>query len=421
MDITQSKLIQSAHAYRGIYEQFVTDASFLWHLRSISINQPNFYVDDQIRFESRIDAQLDGLMTSVELGWECCEEALEIAGPGEHFTASVTAFRSHEVQKIQKVVETGLKSPLSTKGLVSAMGWLSSGIVEPWLEKLLNGKDLNHKYLGIAACSVRRKDPGEVLSQIIKREDCRAHLPLYARMLRLVGELRRQDLMPALQQAEKSKDPAIVFWSLWSMILLGQTAIAKNLQPFVIKPNIYQSRASSLAFRVLPIEQARDWISAMAKNPELSREVIKATSNLGDPHAVNWLITKMEDSALARLAGESFTNITGIDLQQHQVSKKSISNIPTVPNDEPNDHNVGLDEDENLIWPDPEKVAALWRSHGSNFMVGRRYFLGKPISSDWLKRVIAEGNMRQRHAATLELALLDPQTRLINTYAKVIP
>ena len=51
-------------------------------------------------------------------------------------------------------------------------------------------------------------------------------------------------------------------------------------------------------------------------------------------------------------------------------------------------------------------------------MVGQRYFLGKPITADWLKQKLAIGTQRQRHAAALELAL-SGETPLFNTRARI--
>ena len=420
MDITQSKLINSAHAYRHLYEQFVTESSFLWLLRSIAVDQPHYTPEDIAELERRIDAQLDGLMTSIDIGWEACEAALELGEPGEVFTAMVVALRSHETGKIQIAVERGLASERTFSGLVSALGWLPENIAHPWIDKFLSGKDMKHKYLGVAACSIRRHDPGEVLASILKREDCRQHAKLHARALRLVGELRRQDLMPALQAALTESNSDIVFWAAWSSILLGQIAEVKHLRKIVLHRGPYQEWAIQLAFRVLGVDAGREWISAMSKDKTQVRAVIKATGVLGDPHAVNWLIGKMADPLLARLAGEAFTFITGVDLEKHQLGSAAPSDQALIPNDDTEDTHVGMDEDENLPWPDVAKVTGLWRNHGQNFIVGRRYFLGKPISADWLKSKISSGTQRQRHAAAMELALIDPQTRLINTRARVV-
>jgi uncharacterized protein (TIGR02270 family) len=194
-----------------------------------------------------------------------------------------------------------------------------------------------------------------------------------------------------------------------------------NLRPFVSMPGPYQARAIQLAFRVLPVEQGREWISALAQDPANLRAVITATGVLGDPHAVNWLISRMADPLQARLAGEAFTFITGIDLERYKLSTPPPQDQAPIPNDDAADHDVGLDEDENLPWPQAEQLATLWRNHGQHFLVGRRYFLGKAITPEWLKSRLQDSSQRQRHAAVLELALIDPQSRLINTRARVTP
>ena len=418
MDITQTPHFNSAHAYRDLYSQFATEAAFLWLLRSVAVEQPHYAPEDLVALEARLEAQLDGLMTAPELGWSAAEAALELEQAGEVFTATCVALRSHEMPRIQQAVEAGLASPEATKGLVSALGWLPAGLASPWIDRFLSGKDMRHKYLGIAACSVRRQDPAEALTSILNREDCRAHTPLYARALRLVGELRRQDLMPAVQAARAVDEPAVRFWGTWSAILLGDRAAVTYLQPYVFTPGPHQSQALHLAFRVLPIEQARMWISSLAKDPAQARTVIAATGILGDPHAVNWLIGKMADPVLARLAGEAFTQITGIELERHQLMGSAPADQAPIPNDDPDDAYVGLDEDENLPWPDANKVAALWRAHGQHFMVGRRYFMGRPIAAELLKEKLTNGFQRQRHAAALELALLG-EMPLPNTRARI--
>ena len=421
MDITTPHATHRTHAYADMYEQYVVDAAFLWILRANRVNQPDYTREDMATLEQRIENQLDGLIASMEPGWMACEAALELQEPGEVFVATVTAMRSHDLLKIQKAVQAGLASERTVHGLVSALGWLSSEIARPWIERLLNGKGLQHKYLGVAACSVRREDPGEILTNILHREDCRAHTALYARALRLIGELRRQDLMPVLIAAQSSDNATLRFWAGWSVILLGNTVAVKPLQPYVFKPGPHQHQAIQLAFRVLPIDQAREWISTLSQGKNATRAVITATGVLGDPHAVNWLMTKMADPLLARLAGEAFTHITGIDLAQPPLQRTSPPEQPLNPNDDPEDADVSMDADDNLPWPDAEKITALWRHHGSNFIAGQRYFLGQPLTQEGLQHTLTTGYQRQRHAAALELALMDPHSRLINTHAKAAP
>lgn len=407
-------------AFQDIYHQYLDNASFLWVLRSIAVDQPHYNLQDIRELEERIEAQLDGLMLSVEQSWALCEELLELHDPGELFAAAVIAFRSHDANKIQRVVEVGLEDDLAVKGLISAMSWLPGKLLHGWLEKFINSKNLDHKYLAVAACGLRRENPGESLNRVLQRDDCQANSRLYARALKLVGELRRQDLMPELLNATKSEETEVRFWSLWSAILLGRHEMAEHLQPFILSDGALQKDAIELAFRVLPIEQARSLIAQLGKEPEQARAVIRACAILGDPHAVNWLITRMEDDALARLSGEAFAQITGIDLEANGLNRELTDEERLADIDEESDAGLALNEDENLPWPDVAKVKSTWINLSHRFIAGQRYFLGKNINVDQLKSKLKNTNQRQRHAAALELALIDSSGYLQNTCSRVI-
>lgn len=405
------------NAYNPTYEQYANDAAFLWILRSIATNQPHYNVNDLFELEQRIETQLDGLMTSIDMGWQACDDALQFQEPGELFTAMVIAMRSREVHKIQRAVEVGLENELATPGLISAMGWLPAEIANPWTERFLKGKEMGHKYLGIAVCSVRRQDPGEVLNNILQRDDCQQHEKLYTRALRLVGELRRQDCMPAINAAMTVENSEVRFWANCSAVLLGHRASVHNLKEFVFNTGPHQNQAIQLAFRSLPIEIARTWISKLSEDENQVRIVIKAAGALGDPHAINWLIEKMKHPALARLAGEAFANITGVDLKQNQLLIEPMDHPLSTPDDT---HDIALDEDEHLPHPDAEKVMALWRTYGQNFSIGHRYFMGQLIAAATLKETLTKGNQRQRHAAAMELALNEQGVPLPNANARVL-
>lgn len=403
------------NAYRDICEPVADDASFLRVLRGVIVNQPNCYLDDLKELDARIDGKLNALMSSPEESWEICAAAMSIQQVGEIFTAAVLAFRSLDVKKIQQVVEVGIASEEGIIGLASALGWLPGRLCHSWIKKFLTSKDLNHKYLAVIACSLRREDPREYLATIFQRQDCLAHDKLYTRSLRLIGELKRRDLIAALPIAMKSDKPDILFWASWSSIMLGDNSALKNLQPYVLKKNAYQARAIELVFRVLPVEAARQWIGLLAKDPVQIRQVITATAVLGDPHAIDWLIAQMRIPALSRLAGEAFTTITGINLDENKLSLEELPNLDDrLPSDDPNDDNVAINDDDRLPFPDVDKIAAIWQKYQQRFIPAQRYFMGQQISADHLAAVYVSGNQRQRRAAALELALLRPAEFLLN-------
>lgn len=413
--MTESPAIRTdpSEFYAHLYERMVDDASFLWLLRSLAVNRSNYYLEDVGALDNRIQAQLDGLMSSPEQSWDLCVAALELQQPGEMFTASVIAFRSLDVKKIQYVVEAASANLFVSAGLISAMAWLPDRLVHPWIRKFLTSKDLNHKYFAVAACSLRREDPGELLSKMLARDDCVQHHVLYARLLRLVGELKRLDLREYLAPAMASENTDVRFWAVWSAVMLGDRTASAQLKPFVMQQSELQVRAVELAFRVLSIEDGRQWIGLLAKTPANLRCAIHAAGVFGDPQAVAWLIQQMYAPISTRIAGEAFSTITGLDLEGYKLALDELPDLDELlPEDQ--SESVDLDDDEYLPFPDMDKVSAVWQKYSQRFVPGQRYFMGKTVSAEYLAHIYAVGNQRQRRAAALELCMLQPSQCLLN-------
>jgi uncharacterized protein (TIGR02270 family) len=395
------------------YDKLAGGASYLWLLRSIAINKPNNNISDLWLLEQRIDVQLNMLLATPKESWEICEKTLE----DEIFPAAILAFHSLDAVKIGQVVDAGLVFTQGFKCLVSALGWLPGRLCHPWIRNWFNGNNLNYKYLAIAACSARREDPREHLADIFQNGNCRTHNKLYARALRLVGELKRHDLAGELRTAMQSDSPEIVFWASWSAVMLGNRFWAKHLQPFALNRGHHQADAIALVFRALPLQWAWEWIDEMLKKPDNIRSAIQSVATLGDPHAIDWLIEQMRIPALTRLAGEAFTTITGIDLDQHQLS---LDDLPNLDDHVPSENSSGANthSDHYLPFPNVDKVAAVWQIYHNRFVPGRRYLMGQPLSEEHLTEVYSIANQRQRRAAALELSLLMHSQVLLNYAAK---
>jgi uncharacterized protein (TIGR02270 family) len=125
----------------------------------------------------------------------------------------------------------------------------------------------------------------------------------------------------------------------------------------------------------------------------------------------------MADDKLTRLAGESFSFITGLDLAYLDLERKPPEGVELGPTDNPEDEDVGMDPDDSLPWPDPEKIQKWWDGHYNDFEPGVRYFMGKPPTWEHCLDVLKNGYQRQRIAAAEYLCLLRPGTPLFNTSA----
>ncbi len=166
-----------------------------------------------------------------------------------------------------------------------------------------------------------------------------------------------------------------------------------------------------------PPAEAKAWHKRLAQRSEHLRLAISSAGQLGDPEAIPWLIEQMTSLPLARLAGEAFTFITGVDLAYRDLERKPPEDFNAGPTEDPKDDNVEMDPDDNLSWPEPVLVQKWWEKNRGQFQTGTRYLLGKPMTTDWLKSVLRDGRQRQRAAAALELAFRNPGQPLFNVKA----
>ncbi len=130
-----------------------------------------------------------------------------------------------------------------------------------------------------------------------------------------------------------------------------------------------------------------------------SRDAIISVGAAGDPWQIPWLIAQMQHPELARVAGEAFTLITGVDLVEHPLVQPA---APSPTNSK--------DPTSGLPWPNLEMIVAWWETNETRFQRGTRLLLGHPITPDHCLHVLVNGYQRQRAAAALELALI--QTRM---------
>lgn len=396
-----------------ILHQHTEEASFLAALRDYAMRAPHYDLEHIDTLDSRIDAHLDGLRIAGTTGLETLLTQLGPHAIGEMFASVVLAFEAGNAQVLSRLSEH-LRSALETeRGYLMALGWLDWEWISPWIDRMLAAPDPLFHRLGLAACGMHRHDPGPALLTGLSHADP----SVLARAARTAGELRRRDLMPTIRAHRLHPDPATRFWANWATAQMGDEHALEPLRQFAEQPGEFQYRALCVLLAWQKREDSITWIRQLIETPEQQRIGIQAIGLLGDPFSVPWLIQQMSDLSHARVAGEAFSLITGADLALLDLELQDLPDFDAGPNDDPEDANVAMDPDENLPWPDPQLIAAWWRAHGGDFQAGVGYVLGLQQSESSYRRVLVQGQQRQRIAAAFGVARWRPNEVLFPTSA----
>ncbi len=388
-----------------IIQQHAEEAAILCNIRSAQVTAPHIKLHHLRRIDDRIAAHLDGLAVAGEYGLKVCDTALESPGIGEIFAATVRAIEEKDGQRLDKLFALVNAVPAAQPGLISALGWVSAQFLQGIGIVLLTSVDSFRRQAGISACVTHRTDPGTTLTQLVTH----AEPQLRACALRAAGELGRRDLRPVCEQYLTDEDITCRFWAAWSAILLGnRTNAISVLRAYSLMNNPFRERALQLILKVVPLSDAHVLLKTLAQDAASMRHLVQGAGIAGDSYYVPWLIRQMDNPKLARLAGESFSFITGLDLAYLDLERDAPEDIESGPSDDPTDDNVAMDEDDDLPWPDPVKIQAWWDTNGTRFSNGERYFMGERIVREHCVQVLKEGYQRQRTAAAQYLCLLNP-------------
>ena len=304
---------------KDVVYQHAGEAAFLWTMRTRAVLEPHYTLDDLAGLDERVEAHLDGLRIAEEEGWRQCLSNLENAGPGELFAASILAFGTGGHDRMIEAVQRGCSSQRLRPGLISALGWLEFATVSSWIARLLQARSPEHRAVGVAACAIHRRDPGTALDAAISDPD-----PLLrARALRAVGELKRHDLSNPVREQLKSEDETCRFWAAWALTMNGERSGLSELTRWFDRPDALGGRALQTGLRALHLDESRACVRALVQQPHLDRSAVIGVGVVGDPASIPWLIQKMESPSLARIAGEAFSMIAGVDLAAQNLRTRS--------------------------------------------------------------------------------------------------
>ena len=394
-------------------DEYADEASFLWLQRANAVHAPNYDPQQFADLDERLAAHIDGLRVAGHEGWEHALALIDNEGAEDFFVPAVLAIEAID-GRFDALIQRAKTLPEVVPGLISALGWVEPQHLGGCVKALLDDASPLRRKLGIAACALHRRDPGSVLDALISGVPDSVRI----RAMRAAGELGRIDLLPQLRAALGEAKPELRFWAAWSAVLLGdRTQGLDALAAFALKAGPRQPRAFQFALQALDVAAGHALLLDSAVLPDALRLRIQGAGFIGDVRYVPWLIEQMAQPAVARIAGEAFATITGADFNLEQMEVPPPDDFEDGPTEDPDDENVELPEDITLPWPDAAVVQRWWQANQSRFVAGTRSFMGQPVSRAVCVGVLRGGFQRQRDAAALHLALLEPPAPLFATAA----
>jgi uncharacterized protein (TIGR02270 family) len=397
-----------------VISQHAEMAAHLYGVRTQHAHAPHVKLRYLLRIDHRLAAHCDGLKVSGEAGASMCLRALDNPDPGAMFAAAVGTIERQDQDGLARLQALAGARPEVRSGLIAAFGWVERAALQGIVVRSLSSDDPLVRLSGVAACALHRVDPGLASARRVMD----ANPLVRARALRTAGEIGCLDVIRACEAGVGDDDPDVQFWSAWSAVLLGNRAAAlERLTDAGHTPGLYRARAFRLSLLSMENGAAHHVLKDLAADPEQPRWLIQSAGVAGDPTYVPWLCGHMENEDTARVAGEAFSLITGLDLALLDLERKPPADFESGPNDEPADPNVEIDEDDGLPWPDSKKIADWWTANGPRFQKGTRYFMGAPVTREHCIYVLKNGYQRQRILAAHYLCLLEPGTPLFNTSA----
>ena len=402
----------SALINKQVVGRHADDAPFLWLLRDRAVSAPHYSLRDLAKLDERVEAHVDGLRVAGDYGWSLCEKALEWGEPGEVFTAGILALESGNPQRLNLVLEKACSHRKLQRGLISAVGWTELEPLRPILDSWLRSDVVAVRRMAVRAFGIHRQDPGPALVHRLFDDDPEVR----ASSFKTVSELGRIDLLPMALHARADQDPTCRYFAAEAAARLGDRSqpTLQRIRDVAASPGPLQEQALTLAMRCLPREEAIDWLRELWKNPPHLRLAALGAGAVGDPALAGVTIEWMEIEDVARVAGQAFSMITGADLKYLDLDRDP----PDTRTAEGEDEFEVLDADRDLPYPDIDKVAGWWRSNRDRFQPGRRYLCGLEIEPENLRKVLIQGKQRQRAAAALELALLQPDEPLFEVRSR---
>lgn len=375
-----------------VVEEHLDEAEFLWGMWEHCLVAPNYTLDEVAAGpEERLLAHIDGLVVNGPLVVRrLLIPALEDDEPGR-VSAAATALLLGPASAagLETVLEVAREIPEQRAPLARALACVDVdgllGRVREWLAEPDDG------VIAVAAevLAFHFEPLGETLGLLLAGDDPAARaLALRA----LVHEPEPKRYARAMQSGLQELHPTVLDAAIEAGVRLGLPAAWARAHE---RAGDADGGASLLLLGLRGEAGDQAVLFDALADRKRRAAALRALGYLGTAAAVDTALEWLDDKALGPLAGEVFTAVTGVDLEEGNMTSDLDDE------DEATDHTP----EDDLPRPDPTLVLQWWMNHRNRFTEGR-FVAGAPRNKESLAHSVLQGAMRRRGGSLLGLELL---------------
>lgn len=388
-----------------VWEEHLDEASFRWEQWERALVAPDSTLVETAEREERLLGNLEGLAER-----EALDAVVRPAFDSEEAARiSVATHALLSQGAVDEVVSRLRGAEAESRGAMRRALEVSEVTgVSTALESLLKTGDLDLQAHVLEVLAFRQSASPEVLGRYFPHDEPRARIAALGGARPLPEELARKVLPALLTSAHPDIRLAAMEAGLTSGLRMAWDACGKEAREAEV--------SSPEAMVLLALgggEEDTDFLVGLAKDDALRAEALWALGFSGRLAAMEVCARLLHVPRVARLAGEAFSAMTGLELEGPYAL------LEGEEPEESDDHEAELTvrPEDDLPWPNVSAVRGWWEESRSRFVAGQRYLLGRPFSGAVLLEALETGSMRRRHVLARELAIRTKGQHVIPTRA----
>jgi uncharacterized protein (TIGR02270 family) len=400
----------------NVYEEHLHEAAFLWTQWEQALRDARFTLTEVAVREERLLAHLDALVLGGEPVTEALlKPALEGEDPGEVFAAAFALVAQPSPSTLDAVLSRVPASPASVlPALRRALELSGSETLVPALVTRLKDSESAMVALALEVLAFREAVPAGIALELLGHPEG----GVAAAALRALGGVPRNggacDVMPWLADSR----PEVRWAAVESGLLSGSRAAWEACRGEIERqgPSLHEAL---VVLALCGDDKDVEWLLGLAQDEAVRADALWALGFTGRVAAAEVCLELMgPGAALARLAGEAFSAITGLKLEGPYVEESGGEEDSLPPlEDEDLDADLNPKPEDSLPVPARAAVVGWWLQARKHFARDRRYLAGRPFSGAALLEALVGGVMRRRPVHALELALRTQGAHQVRTLA----